>query len=188
MTRRKLPTPRPRGVLRSVRAVLALGFLLFTVPAAPTAHAAGFAACTITGTIKFFPSSDNRMQGAWNIDPAVIDCRGLFDVEGRQRILRPGSFSGSGTYAALPIESGTCLHHVGSGTVGYWLFTSEADVHLKEPQSFVLAGVGTFSTPILRATFQVTPPSDGDCVTRPVTKALFVAQAAMVRFRPPLVH
>jgi hypothetical protein len=56
-------------------------------------------------------------------------------------------------------------------------------VHLKEPQSFVLAGAGTFSTPILRATFQVTPPTDGDCVTTPVTKALFIAQATMVRFR-----
>jgi hypothetical protein len=186
MSQRKLHMPRSRGVLRPAQALLALGFVLFTIPAAPTAHAGGFAACTITGTIKFCPSSDNRMQGAWNIDPAVIDCRGIFSVRGRQRILRPGSFSGSGTYAALPIDSGTCLHHVGSGTVDYWLFTSEADVHLKEPQSFVLAGAGTFSTPILRATFQVTPPSDGDWVTRPVTEALLVAQAAMVRFRATL--
>ena len=188
MAQRKLQTPRTRGVLRPVGALLAVGLVLLTISAAPTAQAAGLAACTITGTIRFFPSSENRMQGAWNVEPAVIDCRGVFSFRGRQRILRPGSFSGSGTYAALPTESGTCLHHVGSGTVDYWLFTSEADVHLKEPQSFVLAGAGTFSTPILRATFQVTPPSDGDCVTKPVTKALFVAQATLVRRLTPLGH
>jgi hypothetical protein len=158
--------------------------VLLPIPTAPTAHAAGLAACTITGTIRFFPSSENRMEGAWHVQPAVIDCRGTF--RGWARILRPGAFSGSGTYAALPTGTGTCLHHVGSGTVDYWIFTSEADVHLKEPQSFVLAGAGTFSTPSLRATFQLTPPTDGDCVTRPVTKALFIAQATMIRFRSPL--
>ncbi len=72
--------------------------------------------------------------------------------------------------------------------VNYWIFTSEADVHLSEPQSFVLAGVGTFSTPTLRGTFKVSPPSDGDCVTKPVTRALFIAQASVVRLRAPLGH
>ncbi len=187
MTRR-LRMPHSRRLLRPVRALLALGLVLLTIPTAPTAHAAGLAACTITGTIRFFPSSENRMQGAWNVEPAVIDCRGVFTVRGRQRILRPGSFSGSGTYAALPTGTGTCLHHVGSGTVDYWIFTSEADVHLKEPQSFVLAGTGTFSTPSLRATFQLTPPTDGDCVTKPVARALFVAQATLVRRLAPLGH
>jgi len=163
--------------------LLALVLVLWPINAAPPAQAAGLAACTITGTIRFFPSSDNRMQGAWSVEPAVIDCRGLF--RGWERILRPGSFSGSGTYAALPTGTGTCLHHVGSGTVDYWIFTSEADVHLKEPQSFVLAGTGTFSTPSLRATFQLTPPTDGDCVTKPVTRALFIAQATLVRRLTP---
>jgi len=165
--------------------LLALVLVLWPINAAPPAQAAGLAACTITGTIRFFPPSDNRMQGAWSVEPAVIDCRGVFSSTGRQRILRPGAFSGSGTYAALPTGTGTCLHKVGSGTVDYWIFTSEADVHLKEPQSFVLAGTGTFSTPSLRATFQLTPPTDGDCVTKPVTRALFVAQATLVRRLTP---
>jgi hypothetical protein len=176
--------PRTRGVLRPVHALVALGLVLLPTPGAPTAQAAGVAACTITGTIRFFPSSDNPRQGAWNVEPAVIDCGGLF--RGWNRILRPGSFAGSGSYAALPTGTGTCLHHVGSGTVDYWIFTPETDVHLKEPQSFVLAGAGTFSTPTLRATFQVTPPTDGDCVTKPLTSALFVAQATLVRLRTPL--
>lgn len=167
--------------MRRRQLLLALVLVLWPFHAAPPAHAAGLAACTITGTIRFFPSSENPKQGAWNVEPAVIDCRGVFSVRGRQRILGPGSFSGSGTYAALPTGTGTCLHHVGSGTVDYWIFTSEADVHLTEPQSFVLAGTGTFSTPSLRATFQVTPPTDGDCVTKPVTRALFVAQATLFR-------
>jgi hypothetical protein len=177
MTERRLRMPRTPGVLRPVRALLALGVLLLPLYAAPTAHAAGLVACTITGTIRFFPSSDDRMQGAWNVGPAVIDCRGLF--RGLERILGPGSFSGSGTYAALPTGTGSCLHHVGSGTVDYWLFTSGSDVHLKEPHSFVLAGAGTFTTPTLRGTFLVTPPGDGDCLTKPVTRALFVAQAVV---------
>jgi hypothetical protein len=184
MTRRQLRMPRPRGVLRSVHALLALGLVLLPTPGAPTAHAAGLAACTITGTINFVPSSENRMQGAWHVEPAVIDCRGLF--RGWERFLGPGSFSGSGTYSGLPTGTGTCLHHVGSGTLDYWLFTSEADVHVKEPQSYVLAGTGSFSTPTLRGTFQLTPPTAGDCVTKPMTRALFVAQATLVRHLTPL--
>lgn len=50
-----------------------------------------------------------------------------------------------------------------------------------------MAGTGAFSTPTLRGTFQVTPPYDGDCQTTPLTKALFFAEASMVRFRAPLV-
>jgi hypothetical protein len=168
---------------RKLRTLLALGLVLLPTAGAATAQAAGLAACTITGTINFFPSAENRMQGAWNVEPAVIDCRGLF--RGWERFLGPGSFSGSGTYAALPTGTGSCLHHVGSGTVDYWLFTSVADVHLKESQSYVLAGTGSFSTPTLRGTFQLTPPTAGDCVTKPMTRALFVAQATLIRRLTP---
>jgi hypothetical protein len=31
----------------------------------------------------------------------------------------------------------------------------------------------------------VTPPYEGDCLTKPITKALFVAEATLVRFFPP---
>jgi hypothetical protein len=166
------------------RALLMLGLAaLPTLGVAPAAEATGAAACTITGTINFSPSTVTATEGTWAIEPAVIECRGVF--RSWERILGPGSFAGSGSYSALPTGSGTCLHHTGSGTVDYRIPTTEADVHLTEPQSFVLAGAGAFSTPSLRATFQVSPPYDGDCVTKPVTKALFVAEASMVRFSPP---
>jgi hypothetical protein len=169
------------------RSLVSLGLAVLPIVAAvPTAEATGVAGCTITGTIDFSPSSATSTLGSWSIEPAVIECRGLF--RSRARILGPGSFAGSGTYSALLAGSGNCLHHTGSGTVHYRIPTTEADVHLTEPQSFVLAGAGVFSTPSLRGTFQVAPPYSGDCMTKPVTKALFVAEASMVRFRPPSDH
>ena len=150
---------------------------------APPAEALGAAVCTVSGTITFAPSSQTPTRGGWSIEPAVMECRGLF--RGWERIQGPGSFTGSGSYEAAPDGRGTCLHHVGSGTVDYMIPTSEQDVHMIEPHAFVLAGGGAFTTPTLRGTFQVMPPYDGegDCVTKPLTKALFLAQGVMVRHR-----
>jgi len=149
----------------------------------PAADATGAAACTITGTITFIHSPDDNTQGVWTIDPGIIDCRGLFN--GYDRIVGPGRFTGTGSYTALPGGTGTCLRNVGSGTVDYTFPTAASDVHLVERQDYTLAGVGAFTTPTLRGAFQVTPPYDGDCVTKPITKALFVAETTLVRFVPP---
>ena len=165
---------------RSVAVVMGL-VLLPLAGAVPAAEATGGGACTITGTIGF--SNVHSTRGTWTIDPAVITCQGLYN--GYERFTHPGTFSGTGSYTALPTRSGTCLHHVGSGTVDYTFATSGADIHLVEPQSYALAGAGVFTTPSLRGTFQVTPPYDGDCLTKPVTRALFVAEATLVRFHPP---
>ena len=150
----------------------------------PPAVATGGGGCTITGTISFTPSATSATEGRWAIDPAVIDCKGLYN--GYRRFNGPGSFTGSGSYAALPVGSGPCFHQAGSGTVDYRFPTTGDDIHLVEPQDYTLVGAaGMFSTPSLRGTFQITPPSDGDCLTRPLTRALFVAEAALVRFYPP---
>lgn len=149
----------------------------------PAADATGGAACTITGTITFASSGADAAQGVWTIDPAVINCHGLFN--GYDRIVGPGAFSGTGSYTALPGGTGECLRNIGSGTVDYTFPTAASDVHLVERQDYALAGVGAFTTPSLRGTFQVTPPYEGDCVTKPITKALFVAEATLVRFVPP---
>jgi len=146
---------------------------------APPARAMGGGACTISGTINFAPTSTNPGRGVWSIEPAVISCQGVFRAY--ERITGPGSFSGSGTYTETPAGSGTCLHHVGSGNVDYTIPTTEADVRIKEPHEFVLAGAGAFATPSLRGSFQVTPPYDGDCVARPVTRATFIAEAVLTR-------
>jgi hypothetical protein len=151
----------------------------------PAAHATGAAVCSISGTIEFVPASGKPAQGVWSIDPAVIDCHGLF--QGRERIIGPGGFSGSGSYTTLPSGSGACLHHVGSGTVDYTMQTTDAVVHLVEPHEFILAGAGAFTTPSLNGSLQITPPYDGDCVTTPVTKALFLAQGSLTRGGPSLV-
>jgi hypothetical protein len=146
---------------------------------APAADATGVAVCAISGTINFSPASLASTEGAWRIEPAVITCQGVF--KGRERIIGPGSFTGSGSYSALPGGSGTCMRHVGTGTVDYTIQTTSNDVHINEQHDFVMAGAGAFTTPSLRGSFQVTPPYKGDCVTKPVTSATFVAQAVMVR-------
>jgi hypothetical protein len=158
---------------------LALLPLMATVPAA---DATGVGVCTISGTITFSHSSLTTTQGIWTIEPGVIECYGLYN--GYERFMGPGQFTGVGSYTALPHGSGTCLHHVGFGTVDYSFPTSGADIHLIEPSDYTLAGVGTLTTPSLRGTFQVTPPYEGDCIREPVTKALFMAEATLVRFWP----
>jgi len=132
---------------------------------APSAEASGGAVCSISGTINLFPASASQ---------------GLFRAT--ERITGPGRFAGSGRYAEAPAGSGTCMHHMGTGKVDYMIPTSEADVRIQEPHDFVLAGAGAFTTPSLRGTFQITPPYEGDCVTRPVTRATFIAQAVLLRF------
>lgn len=167
---------------RSVAVVM--GLLLVPLAAVtPAAEATGGGACTITGTIVFSHPPLESAHGVWTIEPAVITCQGLYN--GYERFTGPGKFAGTGSYTALPTRSGTCLHHLGSGTVDYTFATSGADIHLVEPQSYALAGAGAFTTPSLRGTFQVSPPYDGDCVTKPVVRALFVAEATLVRFQPP---
>ncbi len=148
----------------------------------PAANATGGGACIITGTINFVHAAEGP-HGRWTIDPAVITCQGLYN--GYERFIAPGRFNGAGSYTALPAESGRCLHHIGSGTLDYTFTTSQSDIHLVEPLDYTLAGVGAFLTPSLRGTFSVTPPYDGDCVTKPVKRALFVAEAVLTRFNPP---
>lgn len=176
--------------MRVSRSSVALGaalFLLSLLAAAPPAGAAGAGVCTISGTITFSPTPQTPTQGGWTIEPAVIDCHGVFNK--RERILGGGSFTGSGTYTTAPGGRGTCLHHAASGTVDYRIRTSEQDVHVVERQDFVLAGVGSFTTPTLQGTFQVTPTLDGEgeghCLTESVMKAFFQAEGLMVRVRQP---
>jgi hypothetical protein len=149
----------------------------------PAAHATGAAACTISGTINFSPSSPTATHGTWAVEPAVIDCHGVF--RGWDRILGPGSFRGWGSYTTAPHGAGPCLQQVGSGTIDYAIPTSEQDVHVTEPHSFVIAGAGSFTTPTLRGSFQLTSLDGGNCVTKPATTAFFLAQGLMVRSRAP---
>src|SRR5436305_3094016 len=153
----------------------------------PAARATGGGACTITGTISFTPAGTPTTMGSWTIEPAVIDCNGLYN--GYRRFNGPGSFTGTGSYTALPVGNGPCLHQAGTGTVDYRFPTTGDDIHLVEPQDYTLVGAaGTFTTPSLTGAFQITPPYEGDCVTTPITRALFVAQATLVRFYPPDPH
>lgn len=167
---------------RSIRWVMGL-MVLALVGSVPPAEATGTAVCTISGTITFSPSELTTTDGFWTIGPALINCQGPYN--GYERITGPGNFAGTGTYTALPDGSGTCLHSVGKGTVEYGFPTTASDIRLVEPNDYTLVGAGVFTTPSLRGTFEVAPPYDGDCVTKPVTKALFVAQASLLRFNPP---
>lgn len=172
---------KTRGPLRSLSWSLALVALpLLGLP--QPAEATGAVVCSISGTIEFSPSSPAATERTWHIKTAVIDCHGLFRAT--DRVLGPGPFSGSGSYSVAH-GGGPCLQQIGSGTVDYLIPTSEQDVHVTEQGSFILAGAGSFDTPSLRGTFQVTSPENGDCVTKPVTTAFFLAQGVMVRFRTP---
>jgi hypothetical protein len=163
------------------RAVAILsGLLVFSLAGiAPSAEAAGGAVCAVSGTINFSPAANASREGTWRIDPAVINCQGIF--RGYERITGPAAFTGSGTYNEVVDSDGTCLHHIGSGTVDYWVPTTEADVHIVEPHEFVLAGAGAFTTPSLNGNIALTPPFNGNCLTMSVTKATFVAAGVLVR-------
>lgn len=43
-------------------------------------------------------------------------------------------------------------------------------------------GVGVFDTPTLHGLFQLLPPYDGDCLTKPVGRSTFAAQVVLVRY------
>jgi hypothetical protein len=152
--------------------------VLSPVEFAPAAGAVGLGVCRISGTIVF--SSRTAGDGQWSIVDGIIDCQGL--IAARRRILAPGPFKGSGSFTALPDGGGTCLHQAGSGTVDYRIPTSGGDILITEPDAYTLAGAASFTTPTLRGTFELPPPYDGDCLTRPVTRAPFVAQALLYRY------
>jgi len=144
----------------------------------PTADAVGIGGCTITGTVHFSPPKGS--EGQWSIEGGVIDCQGI--IAARRRILAPGPFKGSGSYTALPDGGGACLHQAGSGTLDYRIPTSGGDILISEPIAYTLVGAGSFTTQTLRGTFELKPPYDGDCVTKPVSSASFVAEALLYRY------
>ena len=164
---------------RSFVAELGCLTLASFLTAAPAAEATAAGVCTISGTINFSTSASS--QGRWDISPGVIECRGFFF--GWNPMLGRGSFAASGSYTAVPSGAG-CVEQLGSGTVDYWITTTDQHVHLIEPHSFILAGAGTFTTPTLRGTFQI-PLYDGNCVTAPRTTTLFLAQVTLARTGPP---
>lgn len=145
---------------------------------APAAHAVGVGACTISGTISFTPAGAGSDIGLWEISPAQIACRGQFNTY--ELMLKQAGFSGYGSYTTLPSGEGGCLRELGTGTVDYWIPTEKQDVHVVEPNAFLLAGAGAFTTPTLKGAFQV-PAYDGNCLTHAVTKATFLAEVTLVR-------
>ena len=157
-----------------VLAGLALGMI---VAPAPAADAVGVGACTITGTITFTPAGQNVDRGTWDISPATILCRGQFNTY--ELMYKQGSFTGSGSFTSVPSGEAGCLWELGTGAVDYWIPTDKQDVHVKEEFAFLLAGAGAFTSPTLRGVFQI--PAQGNCLTGPATKAMFLAEVAMVR-------
>lgn len=162
---------RPVAVLAGMALALLLG-------PAPSAEAFGAGACTIGGTITFV-SGQVPGQGAWAIEPGVIQCRGQFNTY--EYMQRTGPFTGSGTYTTLPSAENGCLRELGTGAVDYWIPTDKQDIHVNEPYAFLLAGAGAFTTPTLRGVFQITT-FDHNCVVGPVTRASFQAQVTLFRF------
>jgi len=145
---------------------------------ASTAHAIEEGACTITGTITF--TSRTPSAGTWVIGPAILDCQGL--VAARHRITGRGPLRGTGSFTAVPDGSGACLRQVGTGNVDYRIPTDGGDIVITEPENHTLAGAGLFATPTLHGPFEIAPPYDGDCVTKPVSRATFAAEVVLYRY------
>ena len=168
-----------KGILLKRLIALLSGLVaLPLVGAAPPAQALGVAACTIGGTIHFSPPGQAAAQGTWRIDRGAINCQGFF--KSTDRFIGQGSFTGSGSYEVLPLGAGSC-NQTGTGTVDYVIKTTAGTYHVNEASTFVSAGAGKIATPSLRGSFLVPPPYEGDCVTTPVTRASFIAQALLVR-------
>jgi hypothetical protein len=163
------------GVKRFVAmlALVVLPVLGFT----SSADAVGYGACTITGTITF--STRTLGAGTWNITPAVLDCQGI--IAARRRITGRGPFRGSGSFTAVGTDGG-CLRQFGTGKVDYKIPTSGGDILVSETENHTLGLAGAIDTPTLHGLFQLPPPYDGDCVTKPVARSTFVAQVVLVRY------
>ena len=151
--------------------VLGMAVMGFT----PTAGAVGYGACTIVGTISF--SSQTASAGAWAIGPATLDCQGV--VGKRARITGRGPLRGSGTYTTL--APGACIPQQGTGELEYVIPTASGSIQVDEAATTTLAGAGVLDTPTLHGAFQVPPPYQGDCVTKPLSRATFVAQVVLYR-------
>jgi hypothetical protein len=166
---------------RTVKRILAV-LALVVLPAIgfPTpAHAVGYGACNILGTITFAEPSALAATGTWSIGPAILDCQGI--VGKRARIIGRGPFRGQGTFSALAPAGGACLRQSGVGHVQYEIPTATGTIKVDETENHTLAGAGVIDTPTLHGTFQLPPPYTGDCLTKPVTKATFVAQLILIR-------
>ena len=142
----------------------------------PTADAVGYGACAIAGTISFAPESPGK--GTWTIGPANLDCQGI--IGKRARIIGRGPFRGSGTYTAL-LPGDACFRQSGTGKVEYEIPTASGTIKVKEAATHTLAGAGVIDTPSLHGLFQLPPPYDGDCLTKPVSRATFVGQLVLYR-------
>jgi hypothetical protein len=164
--------------MKRAAVVVASVLLTIVVGPAPSAHAFGVGACVIGGTINFSPVAHEPGRGAWRIAPATIQCRGQYNT--KELMVRYGSFAGEGSYTSVPSTDNGCLRQLGTGSVDYWITTQKQDVHIKEPNVFLLAGAGAFMTPTLRGVFQILS-YDGDCLASPVTKASFFAQVSLLR-------
>ncbi len=163
------------------RLVLVAGLLVAPLAVSPApAGATGGAACVLGGTMQFTPDQVTPARGLWRIEPGVINCQGFFRA--KHFIIGPGRFTGSGTYTEVPEGGGPCRHIVGTGQVDYVIPTDHSTQHIEEQFDFLFAGAGVFATPSLRGSVQATSPYRGDCVTEPVTRASFVAQAVLLRF------
>jgi len=162
-------------VKRFIVALVAVGSAVFGFT--PTADAVGYGACALAGTISFAPESPAK--GTWTIGPANLDCQGI--IGKRARIIGQGPFRGSGTYRALLPGDAACLRQTGTGTVEYEIPTASGTIKVSEAATHTLAGAGVIDTPSLHGMFQLPPPYDGDCLTKPVSRATFVAQLVLYR-------
>src|SRR2546430_9250912 len=142
---------------RSV-AVIAGRALAISMAPAPSADALAAGACAITGTIAFTPSASSAERGAWEIGPAVISCRGPFRAPHPEQMSgEAGSFSGIGSYTAVPSGGGHRPMQLRTGNLDYADNNEGEDVHLKGPPPLLPDSAPRFLPPATPGPIQHPP-------------------------------
>jgi hypothetical protein len=161
---------------RAMSAIGALSFLLGAAPAAPASAAGPAARCTFDYHPRLHPGL-SLTPGSGTVDSdmstGVANCTGSV---GGHSITGSGTFGFSGTYGddrpASCQDGGT-----GKGSVAMTLPTDRGGISLRDPISFKFGpgsgyppGVGDWTGTRTAGSYLVLP-SQGDCVTSPVTEA-----------------
>ena len=140
---------------------------------APRAHAQEGALCTFNpDNGRLSPGlTTTTSKAEWHAGPTSFDCHGI--VNGQ-------TVTGAGTIVESGPLEGSCSHGSGSGVQTISIPTVKGMVHLEIPVTFSWVGpAGPGSGPGMTVSFEFMP-TEGDCITAPVTGYKQFAQEFLV--------
>lgn len=155
------------------RVVVAVAAVIVAAPPAAPAHAARSG---VTCTFAYFPEISPGLSLTPSAGRITSDARGVADCEGElggADVIGPGPFRFEGTY-----ENGSCQGGgVGTGRIIATIPTYLGEVEIDDPITFRFGpgsgfppGVGDWTGKRTSGRYVVLP-TEGDCVSSPVTEA-----------------